>query len=30
LHEKLRRQTPDWRIIGAALGYLKNPASLID
>jgi hypothetical protein len=27
LHEKMRRKTPDWRIIGAALGYLKNPTS---
>ena len=24
LHEKIRRETPDWRIIGASLGYLKS------
>jgi hypothetical protein len=24
--EKLRRQTPDWRIIGASLGYLDGPS----
>lgn len=24
LHEKIRRETPGWRIIGASLGYLKN------
>lgn len=29
LHEKVRRETPDWRTIGAALGYLKTPTSLI-
>jgi hypothetical protein len=23
LYEKIRRETPDWRIIGASLGYLK-------
>lgn len=24
LHEKMRRETPDWRTIGATLGYLKD------
>jgi hypothetical protein len=24
LHEKIRRETPDWRAIGAALGYLEE------
>ena len=24
LHEKIRRETPDWRIISASLGYLKG------
>jgi hypothetical protein len=24
VHEKMRRETPDWRIIGASLGYLKT------
>jgi hypothetical protein len=30
LHEKIRRETPDWRIIGASLGYLENPISLVE
>lgn len=30
LHEKLRKETPDWRIIGEALGYLdENPRGSI-
>jgi hypothetical protein len=24
VHEKIRRETPDWRVIGASLGYLKS------
>jgi hypothetical protein len=24
VHEKIRKETPDWRIIGASLGYLKS------
>ncbi|MBA2732549.1 MAG: hypothetical protein H0U54_06620 [Acidobacteria bacterium] len=24
LHEKIRRETPDWRVIGTSLGYLKS------
>jgi hypothetical protein len=24
VHEKIRKETPDWRIIGASLGYLKT------
>lgn len=24
VHEKMRRETPDWRVIGASLGYLKS------
>ena len=24
LHEKIRRETPDWRVIGASLGYFKD------
>jgi hypothetical protein len=24
VHEKIRRETPDWRIVGASLGYLKE------
>lgn len=27
LHEKMRRETPDWRIIAISLGYLKNAES---
>ena len=27
LHEKIRRETPDWRVIAASLGYLKNSAT---
>lgn len=27
LHEKIRHETPDWRMIGVSLGYLKNPTS---
>ena len=30
LYEKIRRVTPDWRTIGAALGYLKNPTQSFD
>jgi hypothetical protein len=30
LHEKLRKETPDWRMIGQALGYIdKTPGSSI-
>jgi hypothetical protein len=30
LHEKIRRETPDWRVIGASLGYVENAASLVN
>jgi hypothetical protein len=26
VHEKIRKETPDWRIIGASLGYLRDSA----
>ncbi|HKR00388.1 MAG TPA: hypothetical protein VJT09_06930 [Pyrinomonadaceae bacterium] len=26
LHEKIRHETPDWRVIGGSLGYLIDPA----
>jgi hypothetical protein len=29
LHEKMRREVPDWRMIGAALGYLEGTASQV-
>jgi hypothetical protein len=28
LYEKIRRETPDWRVIGASLGYLKSAAMI--
>ena len=27
LHEKMRKEVPDWRLIGSALGYLEGVAS---
>lgn len=29
VHEKIRKETPDWRVISASLGYLKNTAPLV-